>query len=275
MADDIKKIPVVSAQTKDDAANLPLPTDPQFDDIKKELITRFTLLPEDIQKAIIDEGYQTKLFNLAKEQKMTYEELGMMETETTMVLLGMTRPEEFRDELQLQLKKNDADMDVLVQKINEQVFAPIRASLERVYAAKKEPSSYIPESIVTGVVENDTNTPPQGSLLGKGGEASPSLSQEDKTVLEKTGVVINEPPVPSIPIEPSQISDRKDILKDIENPRKTSSLGLVADKLSKSGPVMPTKSTDYSILKNTQPPTTGNQSVQAKPSTDPYRESIS
>jgi hypothetical protein len=259
MADEVKKIPVVSGST-----NTPAVNDPQFDEIKSELFTRFELLPDDIKKAITDDNYQTKLFNIAKEQKMTYEELGMLETETTMVLLGMTKPEDYRDEIQLQLKKNDADIDVLVKKVNEQVFLPIRASLERVYAAKKEPADYIPESIVTGVVEKVTPvTPPT---------PSPTLSAQDKSVLEKTGVVINEIAPTASPIQASQVANRGDLLKSIENPPKAVPIGMVAAKLNTASSGMPTKSTDYSILKSTTTPPPATKPTT--PGSDPYREPI-
>ena len=125
-------------------------TDP-FADAKSELATRYELLPDDIKAAIMDAGYQQKLLDLAKAQKLTYEELGILETETTMVLLGMTKPADYRDELQNELKKNDPEVDAIVKAVNEQVFAPVRASLERVYENQKDPADYIPDSIVSGV----------------------------------------------------------------------------------------------------------------------------
>lgn len=273
MADEVKKIPVVSqtgttapAQSATQSDN----GDDPFANIKGELFSRFELLPDDIKKAIVDDGYQKKLFDIAKEMKMTYEELGTMETETTMVLLGMTRPEDFRDELQLELKKNDAEIDPLVAKINEQVFAPIRASLERVYAAKKDPIDYLEEAVaktapVAGVPNPTTATPTTPAM-------NPNLSKQDASVLAKSGVVISE--TPKTPMQTSVMSPRNDILKGIENPQKTPVSSIVADKLKTAGPVMPTKMTDYSVGKTT-PPAGGIQNPGIRTSSDPYREPIS
>ncbi len=273
MADEVKKVDVVSAGTSSSVqsavANATI--DDQFSDIRGELMSRFELLPDDIKKAITDDAYQTKLFTIAKEKKMTYEELGTMETETTMVLLGMTKPEDFRDELQLELKKNDAEIDALVKNINEQVFAPIRASLERVYAAKKEPIDYLTESGVktseTASVAASTPVPPP---------PAPTLSTQDKTVLAKTGVVISETPTLVAPIQASQIPNRNDLMKGIENPQKSVPIGIVANKLGAQGPAMPTKTTDYSVLKGTAtPPATGTATPPpARTGPDPYREII-
>ena len=114
-----------------------------FADVKAEMADRFALLPEELQKVIMGSNYQQQLFDIAKANKMTFEELGTLELETTMVLLGMTRPEEYRDELQVELKKNDTEIDSLVKDVNEKVFGPVRGALERVFAAKKDPADYL------------------------------------------------------------------------------------------------------------------------------------
>lgn len=295
MADEVKKINVVSSSTAQASEAVTKATiDEQFSGVKQELFARFELLPDDIKKAITDDAYQQKLFTIAKEQKMTYEELGMMETETTMVLLGMTKPEDFRDELQLELKKNDAEIDLLVGKINEQVFAPIRASLERVYAAKKEPVDYLQKPLEQENIksqEQNTFTSPQPSpKLGEGVVQTQPVAVAPNTTprvippttptpatiqsaFAKSGVVLTETPKPVAPIQTSQMPNRSDILKGIENPPKIPSLGMVADKLNSTGVIMPTKTTDYSVLKSTPPanlPTTPASPAK----NDPYREPI-
>lgn len=291
MADEVTKINVVSTNTAQTSETVTKATiDEQFSGVKQELFARFELLPDDIKKAITDDAYQQKLFNLAKEQKMTYEELGIMETETTMVLLGMTKPEDFRDELQLELKKNDAEVDLLVGKINEQVFAPIRASLERVYAAKKEPIDYLtpaPEEPKSTAQTPDSSNKPLVSATpaisntptstpNSIPRATPPVSPTPTTIqsaFAKSGVVLTETPKPVAPIQTSQMPNRSDILKGIENPPKTPTLGMVADKLNSAGVIMPTKTTDYSVLKSTPPanlPTTPISPARS----DPYREPI-
>ena len=43
-----------------------------FAETKSELVTRFELLPDDVRATITDSGYQQKLFDIAKAQKLTY-----------------------------------------------------------------------------------------------------------------------------------------------------------------------------------------------------------
>jgi hypothetical protein len=256
MADDMTKLNVTSVS---DAA-----TDP-FAETKNELVSRFTLLPDDIKGAIMDAKYQQTLFDLAKAEKLTYEELGVLETETTMVLLGMTKPADYRDELQAELKKNDPEIDTIVKAVNEQVFAPIRASLERVYAAKKDPADYIPADIMTPGVPK-TPEPARPNAI----HYPSMLSTTDKSVFEKAGVVITPAPAPVAPAFAStQVPDRKDLLASIENPSKIAP-NIVADRFKSAGPVISaTKTTDYSVPKVPAAP-----AAPASRASDPYREPI-
>lgn len=236
-----------SAPAVDDAADDP------FADIKKEIRTRFELLPPDLQKTITDSEYQNALFEIAKAQKLTYEELGILEMDTTMVLLGMVKPEDFRDDLQRDLRKNDSELDSVVAAVNDRVFAPIKSSLERVYAVKSEPEDFLSRDI-------------QGNPLPSAAVPATSLTPAEKTVLEKTGVVISETPAPT-PIVRSPLPERTDILRGIENPPRGASSGILESKLTSAAPLMPKKTTDYSIQKpapESQPPK----------KSDPYRESV-
>lgn len=294
MADDMIKINTASAMASavsDATATASSADADPFAETKNELASRFQLLPEDIKAAIMDTGYQEKLFNLAKAEKLTYEELGVLETETTMVLLGMTKPADYRDELQMELKKNDTQVDSIVKAVNEQVFAPIRASLERVYAAKKDPADYIPESIVSGQEEKPAaavfpSTPAptvSESVTPVSSIARPAivnavpfpsrLNTMEKSVLEKSGVVINAPaPVPQAPM--SEIPDRAKLLASIENPSGIRP-SIVAEKLKTAGPVISaTKTTDYSMPAKTAPVTPATPATPTKPYIDPYREPI-
>jgi len=277
MADEIQKpsgvtIPVNSVPTGGDDANVPDlaiddPSDP-FNDARRELRTRFELLPEELQKIIIDEGYQKNLFDIAKAQKLTYEELGTLEIETTMVLLGMVKPEDYRDQVQEQLKKNDPEIDALVKEVNEKIFAPINASLQKVYSAKREPIDYLkdeetPEAPAAQMPKPIIPTPPP--------TPAPSLSSTDKSILEKTGVVITETPTVRAATA-APMPSRTDLLKDIENPPKAPAVNIVANKLGGSAPIMPPKTTDYSMPKGTS--ASGAPTMPSVKMSDPYREKI-
>ena len=269
----------------DDAAtntNLDETIDDQFADVRQEMNSRFALLPEQLQNVITGQDYQQKLFGIAKAHKMTYDELSTIELETTMVLLGMTRPEEYRDELQLELKKNDDEMDALVKDVNEQVFGPLRSALERIYSTKKEPEDYIqkPEDIplsgAPAFSKLDTaaaSVPPVAAQpVAFDAAKSATLSSAEKSTLEKTGVIITETPTVSPviitpkPLQP--LPSRTDLLQSIENPPKTPLSSMSADKLSAPLTSVPPKMTNYTVAKSPTPP------VSPPTGPDQYREPI-
>ncbi len=287
-----------------------------FADVKAEMADRFALLPEELQKVIMGSNYQQQLFDIAKTHKMTFEELGTLELETTMVLLGMTRPENFRDEIQSELKKNDLETDTLVKDINEKVFAPVQGALERVYAAKKDPADYIqaepaiseapamkmtpppvaPKPFVMPTPAVPTPAPISTTTAAPVATISDILSADEKSVLEKTGVILNDTPVMPVAQVPSTSSviapptispERNEMLHDIEFPPK-SNPSIMPPAMPKpvspqpmSAPVampimgMPTVSTSYSVPKPPAPTTSAAPASNTTPSTDPYREPIS
>ena len=270
MADEYtRKIAAVSMQGA--VSPEPIDVDTEYDDVKKDLQTRFELLPEDIKQAIVADKYQENLFSIAREQKLTYEELGTLETETSMVLLGMTKPADYRDELQSELRKNDTEINALVAVINERIFAPIRNSIEKLYEAKKEPGDYIKKESAEELKQNSTQATPIVTPNAIHYPSSASvLSNADASVLASTGVVIT--PTPVAPIAPtSEIADRANLLASIENPSKIAP-NIVAAKLNVAGAVMtPTKATDYTVPK-AQAPAAGTPQGYIK--NDPYREPL-
>ncbi len=281
MADDMKtngavSLPVVSLPQQDTPDLLADdPSDP-FNDVKKELRTRFLLLPDEIQQAVTDEAYQVKLFEIAKAQKLTFEELSILEVETTMVLLGMTKPDDYRDVLQEQLKKNDPEIDAVVKAVNEKVFIPVRAAMERVFTVKSDPADFLKDDgSEASAPTTDTSIPPAKAEATAPAASVPptaqSLTAAEKTTLEKTGVVITETPH-ATPQSSMTMPSRTDVLKGIENPPKASSAGFVSDKLKTTAPVMPTmKVTDYSVAK----PQSQAATPPPRPTgSDPYREPI-
>ena len=319
MADDnVKKLGVTSiggASVAPAAASGANDNLDEYNEVRKEMKERFELLPDDIKVFMTGEAYQRGLFDIAKAQKLTYEELGTLETDTSLVLLGMTPPMEYREDLERDLMRKGAELDALVQTVNEKIFAPIKASLERIYAAKRDPSDFLEEPKETAPIA-PVSTPmastPTANIAGVPAtpaaaaptfapttsqtfaaapkmtvpvapKPAPTLSSTEKTLLEKTGVVISETPVaaPSAPI-----ASRSDLLQSIENPTKAPVAApqaaptpgpapMFTDRLKSASPVMPaTKTTDYSIGKITPAATPQTPAAAPIKTADPYREPI-
>lgn len=249
-------------------------------EIEKELKTRFELLPKDIQDMIVSDAYQQNLFETAKKYKLTYEQLGQLEMEATMVLLGMTPPDELQDDLQHELNISSVDAGFIVSDIKEQSFKQVWESLMKLYNKKGIPIT-----------------------------TSPLLGQKEETILEKSGIEILS--------DAEAVSEEGTLVKGalekgIENPPKVEPRVLnpiptptpqTSPKITLHVPVPPTKPNNVppvpvpSVTENppvkpvppksaqvqstfkmpnqqTSPTQTPNTPPTSKPVGDPYREPL-
>ncbi len=162
------------------------------EDMQKELRTRFELLPGEIQNVINSSDYQMKLFEIAKKHKLTYEQLGTLEMETTFVLMGMTHPNEFGQSMSGELKKKPEEIKDLLSEIKVGIFDPIRSALMQIYTdeAYEKPAEQKAETI----------------------------SNNESNVLKQSGISIeNTTSQTNTPI----FENRNDLMKGIENPPKS------------------------------------------------------
>jgi hypothetical protein len=105
---------------------------------EKELDERFNKLPKELQQAIIDSNYHTVLYQIAQNEKLTIEQMGILEGLTTDIMLGTTRPEKFEDSLKQKLKLPPEKIALLVNAINEKILKTIRMKSMSVRSVHKE-----------------------------------------------------------------------------------------------------------------------------------------
>ena len=125
---------------------------------------RFQLLPEPLQKMIMDGTYNGPLINIAKTFKLSFEQLETLQLETVMALFGLSTLLEYRDALATELKKTDAEMEPIMKALNEQIFDTVKDSLQNFYATIEESKNEPDES---GDVSEDSDSgsnPFAGSL---------------------------------------------------------------------------------------------------------------
>lgn len=159
-----------------------------FDDVRKDLQTRFALLPQDIQDIITSSDYQMRLFELAKKYKLTYEQLGVLELETTMVLLGTSNPNKYQTTIASELNKKPEELNEMVEEIKNQVFGPIHTSLMALY-------------------QNDTSSDTDEE----------EITSSEENMFAQSGVSI-EKDLPTATPSASVSENRNDMLASIENP---------------------------------------------------------
>ncbi len=198
------------------------PTDDEnpFSDIESELKSRFELLDPKLKEIITSSDYQMKLFDLAKKYKLTYDLLGKMEVETTMVLIGMSPTADYKDDLREQLGISDATLDQLVGDINTQIFGPIRTKLMELYPDEGGVAETIrntPSAAPVAKIYTPTQTPIQ--------PPQQSLEKNETTVLQNSGIEVVED-MPTAPrVEDPKVMERE-MSAGIMNPPKSNSISL-------------------------------------------------
>lgn len=202
----------------------------QFGSIKKELQTRFELLPENLKKVITSSDYQMQLFDIAKKHKLTYDKLGQLEIETTMVLIGMTPPDEYKSDVQEQLGLNGNELDLLITDINEAILKPIRENLMALYAKEE-----VEEGDTINTVKTTTTTTPKIESPYQEPKVVTQAVQENPKIEVKTNS--ETPPV----IKTDLVKSIEEQLKNIRERSSTvngTPGGTVATPTKQEGPIV-------------------------------------
>ena len=265
------------------------------DDLDNEVKMRFDLLPEDVQNVITESNYPLTLFEIAKANKLTYEQLETLQLETLMALLGMNKPDEYRSFLQNQFKRNDAEMDVLIQAVNERIFDPIKESMHKIYSDNDSDDAIIesggnqipisteaPQVSADNYFSNAVNesqiSEPAPTIIPI--KTAPVISQTQPVYQQPQSTFVPPQPViapvisQSMPAAPVSAPIPTPTPMPVSAPAPIQSPTIVANKLSMSATLMPNKTTDYTLPRTT-PQSTNPVAPQTPPQAgDQYREKI-
>jgi len=102
---------------------------------------RFDSLPEMVQNVIVSSNYENSLIEIGKKYQLNVEQLGILEQETTFVMMGLSPIKDFENELTRELKIDQTKSNQIVTEINEKIFLNIRALLKLMYTPKGEEPS--------------------------------------------------------------------------------------------------------------------------------------
>lgn len=97
--------------------------------IEEKLDDRFKKLPKNIQDAIGQSNYQTALYDIYKEYKLTIEQVSMLEDSLIEVMLTNISAEEFEREIRNKLRLDDEKTKDLIVAINENIIKRVRQNM--------------------------------------------------------------------------------------------------------------------------------------------------
>jgi hypothetical protein len=105
---------------------------------ERKLDEHFASLPKEVQEAINESGYQVALYEIAKNYKLTIEQMGILEEVTTKVMLNIIHPDKYEEELASKITIPREDIANLVKDVNEKILKTIREILKEHWDKSKQ-----------------------------------------------------------------------------------------------------------------------------------------
>lgn len=256
---------------------------------------RFDMLPQSIQEMMTSSHYEEALIDISKQYHLNIEQMGILEKETLLVMMGLTPVGNFEEQLMRELNIDKSKGDSIAQDINEKIFIKIRDLLKLMNTPQGE-EPVVDEELEGGIgMSNEIKT----TLIPLQTEISLNqMQKKEKEVLSKAGIEIIEE---STAKSPQNIPEKKENTEtetlpipeklEIETapelspntddvgvanipipPKKEEVHPILAQKISESSQT-PIVKTEYSLnnLSKTNTPSTANPKPKIPP-VDPYRE---
>ncbi len=164
--------------------------------IKDHLAT----LPDPVRKAIASFDWAREVFDIGRKHSMHVDRIGELQTEVMLVVLGLTSPRQFQEELMERIEPNREIALEVSDEVNEKVFIRIRDFMKKYYEGNENnPSEKTPEVVKEGELGTGEKMVLSSAGIKIGDEANepePPVGEEE----EKIGGMITfdheEEPVP-------------------------------------------------------------------------------
>ena len=215
------------------------------DDIIKRIKEKFDSLPKEIQDIILSSNYQDSLLEIGRKYQLNVEQMGIMEQETTIAMMGLTPTTDFEKELTRELNIDSAKSSEIAKDISEKIFFKIRELLKSWSMGTEIELAPEKQNPVHEEMRHEVN------VLSKAGI---------ELVPEKLELTTPEKP----------IENREHILGKIEKPEEIHPI--LTQKITSSfqAPIVKTEHTLENITKTSAPAKTNTPPAPSK--VDPYRE---
>lgn len=204
----------------------------------EEIQKKYNTLPPNVKEVYESAETAEALQQIGKEHGLMLDKLGELADETGLIILGLTHPKDYINNLAERLSIEKEEAKNIAEKVNQKVFQKIREELKKMHgieeATETTPPIKMPEAIKPPIIkpeikteEKPKATPP--TALPK--MPTPNInapliapaSQPDSPApkIEVMPVPVIKPPVPAIPQPPSPVSPFEQKLHEEEILRST------------------------------------------------------
>jgi len=105
------------------------------DELIKE---KFEKLPKELQDTLVSPETQKLVQTVGQKYKLHIDDIGALETEMMLVLLGIEHPNDFLKNIVRETGMSQDDAKAAAKELEEKLFLPMRSSLERIYEKDQE-----------------------------------------------------------------------------------------------------------------------------------------
>lgn len=132
--------------------------------LEAQVQQRLKELPEEIRMAVLSADLDRKIQSIGQKHKLHIDQIGNLEDETLLVMLGFSDPVEFMDQLVERLSVTPVEASLISADVVHDVFMPIRESMrlwaERKKLTKDADTTPVPTNSVSSVVMPSSKPPP-------------------------------------------------------------------------------------------------------------------
>ena len=214
--------------------------DTNIDLLKIKIDKARSQLSEESRRAIDSVDWKNVILSMRAEKGYSFEQLEDLETETELLLCGLILPEDYPKELEKRLSLPRAQVEALVNEMNEKVFKKIREELEK-------------------ILGNTKNEESPSEVIAEGGMGI----EEEMKKLEET------PEIQAPKLEQKAKVEIKPEAKPEQKTETADMHSILMQKLSASFQ-MPKVETEHSLNNLSK----SSETPISKSDTDPYREPI-
>lgn len=117
--------------------------EPTTEDLIKE---HLTTLPKPVKDAINSFDWAREVFQVGRKYNLHVDDIGELQTEVMLVVLGLTSPREFEDEVYARIESDSDKASAMCEEINDKVFMRIRDFMKNYYAEEEKKGKEIVSS---------------------------------------------------------------------------------------------------------------------------------
>jgi hypothetical protein len=164
---------------------------------KEQLREKFQKLPKDLQQTLLSDDLGIGIQIIGRDTNITPEQALDVEDEAVAILMGTSNPKDFIHNIQSKLNIDQEKARVIAERVNEEIFQPVKESLKTVHNIKDEVA---PTTPVTPFVVPTTpaSMPPQAPKPPIAPTAPSSFPQ----MIIPPKINLEIPPRPSTPPQP-------------------------------------------------------------------------